>query len=40
VSSHAKTGKTDNQTYANALENPIRASFFAQSSKTQYITGR
>jgi len=40
VSSHAKTGKTDNHTYANTLENPIGASFFAQSSKTQYITGR
>jgi hypothetical protein len=40
VSSRAKTGKTDNHTYANTLENPIRASFFAQSSKTQDITGR
>jgi hypothetical protein len=40
VSSHAKTGKTDNHTYANTLENPIRTSFFAQSSKIQYITGR
>src|SRR6202035_608443 len=40
ASSHAKTRKTDNHTYANTLENPIRASFFAQSSKTRCVAGR